>query len=187
MGYWIWRMLRIKNERVLPHHQQTTDFIYIFLYLVFHIVHIAWHSNTKMSKWQNKHIVIQFWKTWHKCFDIFCAKSLKLSICGYFCEWKKKKKKKSLAPPDSYFAIIIKQQQQQQKNKKQNKTKQKKHKKKTRKNNNNIRSLHKIMEEIYCTKMKISLAPSLFSNTKSEEQGINVLWPFSLFYYKFVF
>ena len=33
------------------------------------------------------------------------------------------------------------------------------------------------MEECFCTKIKISLARSLFSKTKSEDQGINLVSP----------
>ena len=59
----------------------------------------------------------------------------------------------SLAPPDSYFVL-------------KNKTK-------------NIRSLHKITGIYFCTKIKISLLGSLLSKMKSEDQCINLVWPYS--------
>ena len=51
-----------------------------------------------------------------------------------------------------------------------------------KKNNNkkHIRSLHKILGKNNCTKIKISLARSLFSKTKSEDLGINLVWPKAL-------
>ena len=50
-----------KNKRVLPHHQQTTDKIFFFIYLVFHFVRIACNSNItiniKMTKQTHCHTV----------------------------------------------------------------------------------------------------------------------------------
>ena len=117
---------------------------------MFHIVRKAWNSNTKMLKWQNKNIVIQYSS---REFDInvltfFVQKTSNCQSVNIL--WVKKM---LLAPPGSYFAI-------------------KKYKKK------NIRWLHKIMKEIFCTKIKILLARSLFIKTKSEDQGINLVCPY---------
>ena len=86
-----------------------------------------------------------------KCFDIFCAENLILSIYEYIMSEKKNISCKSRLPFCS------------------------------KKNEKNIRSLHKIMEETFCTKIKILLARCLFSKTKYEDQGISLVWPYGNF------
>ena len=44
--------------------------------------------------------------------------------------------------------------------------------------NQNICSLHNIVEKKNCTKIKNSLARTLFQKKKSEDQGINLVWSY---------
>ena len=72
-------LLRIKKKKkkkkkktniVLPQYQQTTDFFFFFFFLMFHFVRIAWNSDTKTLLYSSRKLDI-------KCFNIFCAESLK--------------------------------------------------------------------------------------------------------------
>ena len=144
-------LLRMKNKRVLLHHQLPTDKICF----VFSVTYCPYSRKLKKVNRKVQRLQCQNIKKTNKLshisrkfyINVLCRKPQIVNL-WIFCEWKKI----SLAPPDSFFAI--------------------------KKNiNKNFRSLHKIMEEIFCTKIKISLARSLFSKTKSEDQCTNFVWP----------